>query len=147
MDVEWLIIADAAQVVGGKLYLMGGGYDRVTLPKEPPATHNMAVAVAFRVSWHETNVKHDFELEVLEGLSAALPCLSFEYTPERLEPAFACIARLNEIGDYELSYSVEEDFELELEPWVSAGELERHLLELRETGRSGDIYARLRRQP
>ena len=62
MDVEWLIIADAAQVVGGKLYLLGGGYDRVTLPKQPPAPHNMAVAVAFRVSWIETNVKHDFEL-------------------------------------------------------------------------------------
>ena len=67
MDVEWLIIADAAQVVGGKLYLLGGGYDRVTLPKQPPAPHNMAVAVAFRVSWIETNVKHDFELEVLDG--------------------------------------------------------------------------------
>ena len=67
MDVEWLIIADAAQVVGGKLYLLGGGYDRVTLPKQPPAPHNMAVAVAFRVSWIETNVKHDFELEILDG--------------------------------------------------------------------------------
>ena len=26
---------------GGKLYLLGGGYDRVTLPKEPPAPHNI----------------------------------------------------------------------------------------------------------
>ena len=54
-------------MVGGKLYLLGGGYDRVTLPKQPPAPHNMAVAVAFRVSWIETNVKHDFELEILDG--------------------------------------------------------------------------------
>ncbi len=67
MEVEWLIIADAAQVVGGKLYLLGGGYDRVTLPKEPPAPHSMSVAVAFRVPWNDTNIKHDFELEILDG--------------------------------------------------------------------------------
>ena len=67
MEVEWLIIADAAQVVGGKLYLLGGGYDRVTLPKGPPAGHSMAVAVSFRVPWNETNVKHDFELKILDG--------------------------------------------------------------------------------
>lgn len=67
MEVEWLIIADAAQVVGGKLYLLGGGYDRVSLPKGPPAHHSMAVAVAFRVPWNETNMKHDFELEILDG--------------------------------------------------------------------------------
>jgi hypothetical protein len=67
MEVEWLIIADAAQVVGGKLYLLGGGYDRVTLPKGPPAPHSMAVAVAFRVPWTETNMKHDFDVEILDG--------------------------------------------------------------------------------
>ena len=67
MEVEWLIIADSAQVVGGKLYMLGGGYDRVTLPKAPPAHHSMAVAVAFRVPWNETNMKHNFELEILDG--------------------------------------------------------------------------------
>lgn len=67
MEVEWLIIADAAQVVGGKLYLLGGGYDRVMLPKTPPAPHSMSVAVSFRVPWNETNVKHNFELEILDG--------------------------------------------------------------------------------
>ena len=67
MDVEWLIVADAAQVVGGKLYLLGGGYDRVTLQKEPPVPHSMAVAVAFRVPWNDTNVRHDFEVEILDG--------------------------------------------------------------------------------
>lgn len=67
MEVEWLIIADAAQVVGGKLYLLGGGFDRVTLPKGPPSRHSMAVAVAFRVPWNETNVRHDFEIEILDG--------------------------------------------------------------------------------
>ena len=30
-SIEWLILADAAEVVGGKLYLMGGGWDRLTV--------------------------------------------------------------------------------------------------------------------
>ena len=67
MEVEWLIIADAAQVVGGKLYMLGGGYDRVTLSKAPPVPHSMAVAVSFRVPWNDTNVKHDFEVEIMDG--------------------------------------------------------------------------------
>ena len=67
MDVEWLIIADAAQVVGGKLYMLGGGYDRVTLAKAPPAPHSMSVALSFLVPWNDTNVKHHFQLEILDG--------------------------------------------------------------------------------
>ena len=76
MDVEWLILADAAQVVGQKLYLLGGGYDRISLPKEPPAPHSMAVAVSFRVPWNETNRKHDFQIEVLDGDGANIAAVN-----------------------------------------------------------------------
>ena len=27
MEIEWLILADSAQIVGNKLYLLGGGWD------------------------------------------------------------------------------------------------------------------------
>jgi len=37
MEVEWLILADAAQVVGNKLYLMGGGWDKLTINNVFPA--------------------------------------------------------------------------------------------------------------
>jgi hypothetical protein len=67
MEVEWLILADAAQVVGNKLYLMGGGWDRITVNKEPPVPHSMAVAVSFRVAWNETNQRHSFQIEVATG--------------------------------------------------------------------------------
>ena len=93
MEVEWLIIADAAQVVGGKL--LGGGYDRVTLPKGPPAGHSMAVAVSFRVPWNETNVKHDFELKILDGdgrgysavTASSKSAALLEYSPDRTSDA------------------------------------------------------------
>ena len=66
MDVEWLILADAAQVSSNKLYLLGGGWDRLTIASTLPVTHQMAVAAAFRVPWNETNERHDFEIEVTD---------------------------------------------------------------------------------
>ena len=64
MEVEWLILADAAQVVGNKLYVMGGGWDRLTVNSGFPADQRCAVALSVRVPWNETNVKHNFEVEV-----------------------------------------------------------------------------------
>ena len=47
-SIEWLILADAAEVVGGKLYVMGGGWDRLTVHSQS-AKKNLAVALALRV--------------------------------------------------------------------------------------------------
>lgn len=67
MNVEWLILADSAQVVSNKLYLLGGGWDRLTIRKQPPVAHQMTVAASFRVSWNETNQRHSFEIEVADS--------------------------------------------------------------------------------
>ena len=58
MEVEWLILADSAQVTGGKLFLLGGGWDRVTANSFPFA-HNMSIAVSFRVPWCPVSSKSD----------------------------------------------------------------------------------------
>ena len=63
--IEWLILADAAEVVGGKLYLMGGGWDRLTVNSQP-AKKNLAVALALRVPWHETNRQHAFRIDMTD---------------------------------------------------------------------------------
>ncbi|MFQ5874745.1 MAG: hypothetical protein ACE5JL_13250, partial [Dehalococcoidia bacterium] len=64
MEVEWLILADSAQVVGNKLYLLGGGWDRLTVNTGFPLAQRCAVALSVRVPWNETNQKHTFEVEV-----------------------------------------------------------------------------------
>ena len=61
--VEWLILADAAEVVGNKLYMIGGGWDRLTINSQP-ARHRMSVALAFRVPWTGTNQRHTFRLDM-----------------------------------------------------------------------------------
>ena len=61
MNLDVLLVADRAEAVNGKLYLMGGGWDRITLPQYPgPA--NFDVALGVLVGYTETNVRHDFAL-------------------------------------------------------------------------------------
>lgn len=61
---EWIILADAAEVVNSKLYLLGGGWDRLVINTGFPAQHRLAVALSFSVPWNETNIRHQFEVEV-----------------------------------------------------------------------------------
>jgi hypothetical protein len=65
MEVEWLILADSAQVNGGKLYLLGGGWDVLTVNAMFPTQRHMGVATAFRIPWTETNVRHNVELRIV----------------------------------------------------------------------------------
>jgi hypothetical protein len=64
MDVEWLILADAAQVVGNKLYLLGGGWDVLTVNTAFPTRQHCALAASFRVPWNETNMRHPVEIVI-----------------------------------------------------------------------------------
>jgi hypothetical protein len=66
MDVEWLILADAAQVVGAKLYLLGGGWDRLSVNRQFPVDQKCALALSMIVPWNETNRKNSFEIEIIE---------------------------------------------------------------------------------
>jgi hypothetical protein len=65
VDVEWLILADSAQVNANKLYLLGGGWDRLTVNKDFPFNQHCAIALSVKVPWNDTNQKHTFEIEVL----------------------------------------------------------------------------------
>lgn len=64
MEVEWLILADATQVVDNKLYLQGGGWDRLHI-NTFPRQQSMGIALAMRVPWNETNEQHTFEIEIV----------------------------------------------------------------------------------
>lgn len=64
MEVEWLILADSAQVLGGKLFLLGGGWDVLTVNSGFPLDQRCAVAAAFRVPWNDTNQRHQIQIEI-----------------------------------------------------------------------------------
>lgn len=69
-----------------------------------------------------------WEPQVLSGLSTPLAGLSFEVHSFQPSKADACIALLDELGDYAYSYAPGESFELE--PWPP-----------RELALFGDVYA------
>jgi hypothetical protein len=56
-----MMLADAAQEVGGKLYILGGGWS-VTGPMPTP----MAIALKIEVPWDRTNERHDLLIELLD---------------------------------------------------------------------------------
>ena len=65
MEIEWLILADAAETVAGKLYMIGGGWDRLIIHQSFPHRQKVAIAVAIRVPWSMTNEKHTLRLVVI----------------------------------------------------------------------------------
>ena len=73
MRVEWIIIADSAEVVNGKLYLMGGGWNRLVVNQPFPFQQVISVAISFSVGWDETNIRQPMEIRVedMEGNQAA----------------------------------------------------------------------------
>ncbi len=56
-----MMLADAAQEVGGKLYILGGGWS-ITGPDPVP----MAIALKLEVPWDRTNEQHSLLLELLD---------------------------------------------------------------------------------
>ena len=52
-----MLLADAAQVADGKLYILGGGWS-ITGPEPVPS----AVAIKVGVDWHEFDAEHHWEL-------------------------------------------------------------------------------------
>jgi hypothetical protein len=89
MEADILLLADSAQVVDNKLYLLGGGW-RYVRARHLPATHPMAVGIGLLVDWTETNRRHGFRLEVLQHDSdRPLFAMDGEFeqgTPPGLEP-------------------------------------------------------------
>lgn len=70
--IDFLILADFAEVVGGKLYLQGGGWDRLTAGGGFPVVRNVGVAVGINVPWEETNRRYTMSVQVINDDSQAV---------------------------------------------------------------------------
>lgn len=71
MEVDYLILADGAQIMGDKLYMLGGGWTMINA-QQFPAGLPMAIVVAVLVGWNETNRRHQFKVEVVNEDSATV---------------------------------------------------------------------------
>lgn len=57
-----ILLADYAEVINNKLYIMGGGWSVVNQKTGPTA-----IALKLEVPWNETNRKHSLKLELLDS--------------------------------------------------------------------------------
>ena len=132
MKVEWLILADAAQVIGGKLYLLGGGWDRLTVNSEFPVEQRLAVAASFLVDWNETNERQPVVIEVTDADNSSLLRLGAEIEvgrppgipagqPQRAQLAAEVGMKFEAPGIYVVSARVSDQERTELSFYVVPG--------------------------
>lgn len=84
MEIDFLILADAVEATNGKLYMLGGGWDRWSSPAYP-APIRMGIAVGLLIPWDETNQRHriGITIEDSDG-SQVLPPISGDVEVGRL---------------------------------------------------------------
>lgn len=70
VNIHALMLADSAQAVDGKLYILGGAWNVLRFP-DFPAQLIVGIAVAIDVDWNETNRRHhlDVHFEDADGKS------------------------------------------------------------------------------
>jgi len=66
MRLDFLIMADKAEAINGKLYMIGGGFDRVGVPQSQPLAF-YDLALGFLVDYNETNESHEFSLALKDA--------------------------------------------------------------------------------
>ncbi len=63
-EVDYLLVADRAEVVNGKLYLMGGSWDRIQ-PQQFPHRMMLGIALGVRIPFAYTDDEHTVAIELL----------------------------------------------------------------------------------
>ncbi len=107
--LDFLILADRAEAINGKLYLMGGGWDTFNIGNDEPAS--FSVALAIMMPWHATNQDHMLTLSLQDadanellrvqaGLRTGRPPTMAEPAEQRVMIAFPVSVRFPTSGTY-----------------------------------------------
>lgn len=62
-EIEWLMLANDAEVLGNRLFLMGGGWDTLT-PSGMPFLHTFAIAVSLLADWDDVVQEREHRIEI-----------------------------------------------------------------------------------
>lgn len=66
VQIKVMLLADSAQAVGGKLYVLGGGFDRINMPTVP-FSHRFDLAMLISVPWGATNQPYQVVVELVDA--------------------------------------------------------------------------------
>ena len=64
LRVECFMLADAAQNAGGKLYILGGGWDVINTAQFPLQLAQVSLVVKLAVPWNAANRQHEFRVDL-----------------------------------------------------------------------------------
>jgi hypothetical protein len=132
MDIDFLILADAAQVAEGKLYLLGGGWDRMAV-NVLPAVQSIGVAIGVVVPWNETNTSHTLRLTIEDEDGATIlqpvdvqleigrPAGLTPGSDQRVTVAFNAHIPLAKLGGYVVTAALENGAQKRLRFGVAPG--------------------------
>jgi hypothetical protein len=134
-DIDYLLLADHAVVVQGKLYLAGGGWDRVAAPTLP---HQMMVGIAagIRVPYTETDSPHTVQIR-LESSSNGEALLEIQGELDVGRPPGSRGLDLLIPMAFNLPVKFEEAGDLVLIASVDGRERKRHQVRVGQQGASG----------
>jgi hypothetical protein len=83
MQLGFLILTDHSEVLNGKVYAMGGGWNMLHFP-ELPVEHGFGIAFGLDVPWEENNQRHTLSLQIEDPDGATLGDeFSFEFETGR----------------------------------------------------------------
>jgi hypothetical protein len=63
MQLGFLLLTDHSEVLGGKVYAMGAGWNMLRF-SSLPTEHTFGIAFGIDVPWDETNQRHELSIEV-----------------------------------------------------------------------------------
>jgi hypothetical protein len=62
-EIDFLILADRAEAVNGKVYMMGGGWDRIQVP-DFSSPQSISLAIGVLVPWNATNRNYNLKIRI-----------------------------------------------------------------------------------
>lgn len=71
-EIDFLILADRAEGINGKLYLMGGGWQNIALRSWETGAQ-FAIALGIIVPWNATNEDHEVVINIDDEDGNAVP--------------------------------------------------------------------------
>ena len=72
VEVDFMLLADRAEVLNGKLYMMGGAWDRRQI-RDIDAPVSLTIVVSVLVPWNLTNEPHQLRIMVEDEDSNPVP--------------------------------------------------------------------------
>ena len=81
-EIDFLMIADRAEAINGKLYVMGGAWDTISVP-DLSVPISFSVALGINIPWNATNEPHRLRLLVQDADGGGLAEFEAEFVAGR----------------------------------------------------------------